>query len=88
MSKEMNIEDKIKRLKNLIKELKIDKVISFRISADSREVLAEDIETVLRELDNKDKFVYSLNHVLTDLIEAVGFYPYISKENLKLESTE
>lgn len=50
------------------------------------EVLAQRL--IVNILDNKDKFDYSLNHVLTDLIEAVGFYPYISKENLKLESTD
>lgn len=50
------------------------------------EVLAQRL--IVNILDNKDKFDYSLNHVLTDLIEAIGFYPYISKENLKLESTD
>ena len=39
-------------------------------------------------LDNKGKFDQSLSVVLTDLIEAVGFYPYISKENLQLDSTD
>lgn len=50
------------------------------------EVLAQRL--IVNILDNKDKFDYSLNHILTDLIEAVGFYPYIYKENLKLESTD
>src|SRR5690606_7267013 len=39
-------------------------------------------------LDVKSKFDQSLNNVLTDLIEAVGFYPYLEKENLKLKSTD
>lgn len=43
---------------------------------------------IVNILDNKDKFDQSLNLVLTDLIEAVGFYPYLSKENLKLDSTD
>lgn len=43
---------------------------------------------IVNILDNKDKFDKSLNNVLTDLIEAVGFYPYISKENLILGSTD
>ena len=50
------------------------------------EVLAQRL--IVNILDNKDKFDKSLNIVLTDLIEAVGFYPYISKENLTLDSTD
>lgn len=50
------------------------------------EVVAQRL--IVNILDNKDKFDQSLNIVLTDLIEAVGFYPYISKENLKLDSTD
>jgi hypothetical protein len=50
------------------------------------EVLAQRL--IVNILDNKDKFDQSLSPVLTDLIEAVGFYPYLSKENLKLDSTD
>src|SRR5690606_9632439 len=39
-------------------------------------------------LEDKHKFDQNLNHVLTDLIEAVGFYPYLQKENLTLDSTD
>jgi len=39
------------------------------------EVVAQRL--IVNVLDNKDKFDQSLNIVLTDLIEAVGFYPYI-----------
>lgn len=50
------------------------------------EVLAQRL--IINILDNIDKFDQSLSPILTDLIEAVGFYPYISKENLKLNSTD
>lgn len=50
------------------------------------EVLAQRL--IVNILDNKEKFDKSLNLVLTDLIEAVGFYPYLIKEDLKLDSTD
>lgn len=50
------------------------------------EVVAQRL--IVNILDNKVKFDQSLNLILTDLIEAVGFYPYITKENLKLDSTD
>jgi len=43
---------------------------------------------IINILDEKSKFDPSLNLILTDLIEAVGFYPYIEKENFKLDSTD
>ncbi|WP_156875592.1 DEAD/DEAH box helicase [Lacinutrix venerupis] len=43
---------------------------------------------IVNILEDKDKFEPSLNNVLTDLIEAVGFYPYLIKENLQLDSTD
>lgn len=43
---------------------------------------------IVNILEDKDKFEPSLNNVLTDLIEAVGFYPYLAKENLQLDSTD
>ena len=55
MTKKQEEIKRIDRLKSLIKELKIDTVIAFRISADSREALADDIETVLNMLKEKDK---------------------------------
>jgi hypothetical protein len=39
-------------------------------------------------LNNRSKFESSLNPILSDLIEAVGFYPYLLKEQLTLESTD
>lgn len=39
-------------------------------------------------LENKSKFDQSLNSILTDIIEGVGFYPYLEKEKLKLDSTD
>lgn len=43
---------------------------------------------IVNILDEKNKFDQNLNLILTDLIEAVGFYPYLEKENLKLDSTD
>lgn len=42
---------------------------------------------IIHILDNRQKFDESLSEILTDLIEAVGFYPYLIKENLNLDST-
>lgn len=39
-------------------------------------------------LGNKSKFEPHLDFVLADLIEGVGFYPYIKKEDLKITSTD
>ncbi|WP_452223226.1 DEAD/DEAH box helicase [Lacinutrix chionoecetis] len=43
---------------------------------------------IVNILEEKEKFEPALNNVLTDLIEAVGFYPYLAKENLELDSTD
>ncbi len=43
---------------------------------------------IVNILDEKNKFDPNLNLILTDLIEAVGFYPYLEKENFKLDSTD
>lgn len=43
---------------------------------------------IVNILDEKNKFDPNLNIILTDLIEAVGFYPYLEKENFKLDSTD
>lgn len=43
---------------------------------------------IVNILEEKKKFEPALNNVLTDLIEAVGFYPYLAKENLQLDSTD
>lgn len=45
-------------------------------------------KVIVNILEEKRKFEPSLNNVLTDLIEAVGFYPYLAKENLQLDSTD
>jgi hypothetical protein len=45
-------------------------------------------KVVINILDNKYKFDNSLEPILTDLIEAIGFYPYLAKEKLHLESTD
>lgn len=42
---------------------------------------------IIHILDNRQKFDESLSEILTDLIEAIGFYPYLVKENLNLDST-
>jgi hypothetical protein len=38
-------------------------------------------------LDNREKFDASLDEVLADLLESIGFYPYLEKEKLELNST-
>lgn len=43
---------------------------------------------IVNILENKEKFDSASKQILTDLLEAVGFYPYIKKENFKLESTD
>lgn len=43
---------------------------------------------VVNILNNKSKFHSSLNPILTDLVEAIGFYPYLSKESLQPDSTD
>lgn len=43
---------------------------------------------VINILNNRNKFDANLDSILTDLVEAVGFYPYLKKENLRLESTD
>lgn len=43
---------------------------------------------IVNILDEKDKFDPNLSTILADLIEAVGFYPYLEKENFKLNSTD
>lgn len=43
---------------------------------------------VVNILNNRLKFDENLNEVLADLIEAVGFYPYLKKEHLHLDSTD
>lgn len=52
----------------------------------ANEELAQKV--IVNILENKKKFDPALNSILTDLIEAVGFYPYLSKENLQLDSTD
>jgi hypothetical protein len=43
---------------------------------------------IINILANKDKFDNRLEYILADLIEGVGFYPYIEKENLPIDSTD
>jgi hypothetical protein len=44
-------------------------------------------ESLIRILDNRAKFDSRLDNMLADLIEAVGFYPYLAHEKLQLSST-
>ncbi|MEP6683929.1 MAG: DEAD/DEAH box helicase [Parafilimonas sp.] len=43
---------------------------------------------IVNILDNKIKFDEQLEQVLADLIEGIGFYPYIQKEHLPIDSTD
>lgn len=38
-------------------------------------------------LDNRYKFDSNLDEILADLLETIGFYPYLEKEKLELRST-
>jgi len=65
---------------------------TFNIYKKCSELIIEDEniaqKLIVNILDEKNKFDSSLNIILTDLIEAVGFYPYLEKENFKLDSTD
>ena len=43
---------------------------------------------IINILNNKDKFDSKFEEVLTDLVESVGFYPYLQKENLVPTTTD
>lgn len=45
------------------------------------------MEILIYILEYRHKFNDSLDDMLADLIESIGFYPYLEKENLKLSST-
>ncbi|KQR94238.1 helicase [Chryseobacterium sp. Leaf180] len=65
---------------------------TFTLYKKCSELIIEDEITAQRLVVNilaeKNKFDTNLNLILTDLIEAVGFYPYLEKENLPLDSTD
>lgn len=44
-------------------------------------------ELLISILDTRNKYCKELDDILTDLVEAAGFYPYLIKENLNLNST-
>lgn len=44
-------------------------------------------ELLVNILDNKQKLDTAYDQILADLIESVGFYPYLEKEGMELEST-
>ena len=78
----LNIEKKLAF--NFEETFSLYKIVSEFIIQD--EILAQKL--IVNILDSKNKFDNSLNDILTDLIEAVGFYPYLEKEKLKLDSTD
>lgn len=45
-------------------------------------------KVLVNVLNNRSKFDSGLNPILSDLVEAIGFYPYLSKESLQLDSTD
>lgn len=65
---------------------------TFNLYKKCSELIIEDViiaqKLVVNILAEKNKFDTNLNLILTDLIEAVGFYPYLEKENLTLDSTD
>jgi late competence protein required for DNA uptake (superfamily II DNA/RNA helicase) len=84
MIEEILLEIQNKQSFNFDETFNIYKICSQLIIED--EIAAQKI--IVNILEDKDKFEPSLNNVLTDLIEAVGFYPYLAKENLQLDSTD
>ncbi len=59
-----DIEDIKQRLENLIKELKIDTVTTFRMSAESREALATDLENILADRERLGKENSNIKKIL------------------------
>lgn len=45
-------------------------------------------KVLVNVLNNRSKFDPVHNPILSDLVEAIGFYPYLSKESLQLDSTD
>lgn len=43
---------------------------------------------IINILNNKNKFDIKYEEILTDLVESVGFYPYLEKENLNPVTTD
>lgn len=48
----------------------------------------EGIGLLIEILDKRERFDRGLDHVLSELVESVGFYPYLEKERLSLKSTD
>ncbi|EPY6918801.1 helicase [Klebsiella variicola] len=44
-------------------------------------------DLLIQLIENKDKYSRELDHVLADLIESAGFYPYLLKEGLNISSS-
>ncbi len=73
---------------------KVDKFNSsetFDIYRHCAEVLVNEeekgINLLIHILNSREKFENSLDEMLADLVESIGFYPYLKKENLNLSST-
>lgn len=47
----------------------------------------EGINLLIHVLNSREKFSISLDEMLADLVESIGFYPYLKKESLNLSST-
>ncbi|MFN3882370.1 MAG: DEAD/DEAH box helicase [Nitrincola lacisaponensis] len=47
----------------------------------------EGINLLIHILNSREKFSNSLDEMLADLVESIGFYPYLKKESLNLSST-
>ncbi|PHR48263.1 DEAD/DEAH box helicase [Cycloclasticus sp.] len=47
----------------------------------------EGINLLIHILNSRKKFSKSLDEMLADLVESIGFYPYLKKESLNLSST-
>ena len=83
-------------MENIISEIKRKESFSFEetfsIYKKCSSLIFKDKTTaqklLINILDNLFKFDKSLHVILTNLIESIGFYPYLSKEKLALDSTD
>lgn len=82
-------------MEKIINELKVKELLNktetFNLYKNCSVLICEDLlkgqELLINILDNKFKLNSEYDQILADLIESVGFYPYLEKENFELKST-
>lgn len=83
-------------MENIIEYIEVQESIDFENTFKIYKIISDLIiidrsnsqRLLVNVLAHKSKFDISLNPILADLIEGIGFYPYILKENLELISTD